>query len=1124
MDLTPQTARSALDTWLLTRAPLDFSLLARIFTTTALLLGVLRGAPAHAKLVPMAGGGQDVRPLQEQSDNVWHSLLWKWLLVPRGLTILPHAVVFGMHKAFDFDLAGLGRSFAGRRTLAALASGPLCVHLVRKRNGEMARVFYSAPDGAWLFGQKNRSILVADAAALQAVAAAQASLERPPTAHAVEVGQVWFRMLAALPPGGAAAVQDYCAAHVLALEKVGSALQQHLARETAEGAPAELAVFGICRLADVAPAVLAGCLPRLPVAAMVADCARLGLPWAGGLDPARLLAAAAEAAGAGSAPPLPAPLAAALAAAAAQGGECPPVAVTSAAELEHLRRAVLALDDDNLEGCMPVLETPTGAVVALFKFKCAIYYVRRRLREQLRTRITPPQLPALRARLEEWVQQVPPSRAPHYRALAQRLHHFALCTRLEGKELDRRILGLLEMAGAPGDAATGCYLGCGVCDPAAAVQATALCVLPGGMGEAVEAALAAAHPALQVHAWPAGQPCKDGALKAWAREAHGVVLLDASRLPQPEELLKAELGLQRLVLVLPKGMREGGGGRGSGSSAFSAQALAAVHPTNPRAAQAMLSKAVAVMEGLAARAAQGGCAVTVVEDAHAAAGAAVVYGPRTRPPPTAVLGAGGAGEPAPMPASTLSAPDATLAAQQRPSATRLAVFIVGVVGLGKTTLAHALVDWFAAAAAAAAAAADATPATPLTAQELDQDRFAGLGGTGEEGRAAQRAALLTALHTILDAGTPLVLIHRNGPGSRGLLEALRCRGVPWVCVYPQELLGDAPRAHAVLACAASLLQRRDSEAGAPQGMGALAAAQKMKVLRFFYAALPEAAASIAPLDSARALPLAYFAPQPAPLSQGAAEAVLWWCLGAAAAGLKAGESEAEAWDAALAEAAGSADAVGALGARRAVKELCEELGPRLRELAGLEEGERCSLVGEGGAGEREDAYVGVFLARTPASAPLFAAHAERDLHVTLAHCVTAPGAVAAAAGAGWLGARVAVGTSHRICAEWACAGGKARVEALVVTQLRMLPGEGPGCSSEMDLLPMVRSGAPHVTLRAEGASSVAAGAVLRLLQAHCSSAGLPVESAVVQVQGVRFSVQPEAGDFLGVVAMCGAEG
>ena len=106
----------------------------------------------------------------------------------------------------------------------------------------------------------------------------------------------------------------------------------------------------------------------------------------------------------------------------------------------------------------------------------------------------------------------------------------------------------------------------------------------------------------------------------------------------------------------------------------------------------------------------------------------------------------------------------------------------------------------------------------------------------------------------------------------------------------------------------------------------------------------------------------------------------------------------------------------------------------------------------------------------------------------------------------------------------------------MVTQLRMLPGEGLSsssgsgsegtgdCDSGLDLLPMVRSGAPHVTLCAEGASSVAAGAMLRLLQVHCGAAGLPSESAVLQVQGVHFTVQVEAGEFLGVVAMCGAEG
>jgi hypothetical protein len=106
------SVRERLEAWLQHRAADDFSLFAELLITPASLLSLLRASPLHAALTPSGGGGYDVRPLQEQSDNVWHALLWKWLLVPRGLTILPNAVVFGMHKAFDFEL----RAFSPAKT------------------------------------------------------------------------------------------------------------------------------------------------------------------------------------------------------------------------------------------------------------------------------------------------------------------------------------------------------------------------------------------------------------------------------------------------------------------------------------------------------------------------------------------------------------------------------------------------------------------------------------------------------------------------------------------------------------------------------------------------------------------------------------------------------------------------------------------------------------------------------------------------------------------------------------------------------------------------------------------------------------------------------------------------
>ena len=295
--ISPGSIVEKLEAWLDVRDHLDYSVFADIFTSPASLRTVLQHFSAHSSMKPPFGAkatdlvpgslSVDVRPEQEQADSIWHSLLWKWLLMPRGLTILrDDVVVFGMNKAFDFSAASLHRSEAGGRVLRALAAAPpggpppLLVHLVKKRNGEMARVFRDAPTGRWLFAQKNRSVLVAGRAELAALAAAAASAAGDASAaaaaqHAIEVrgqgrrqaaspsvlmplevgallsprmplsgraeawapqvatplpppsppsqvGEAWFALLDALGPAAEAALEGFCAGHVLALEKVGA--------------------------------------------------------------------------------------------------------------------------------------------------------------------------------------------------------------------------------------------------------------------------------------------------------------------------------------------------------------------------------------------------------------------------------------------------------------------------------------------------------------------------------------------------------------------------------------------------------------------------------------------------------------------------------------------------------------------------------------------------------------------------------------------------------------------------------------------------------------------------------------------------------------------------------------
>jgi hypothetical protein len=941
----------------------------------------------------------------------------------------------------------------------------------------MARVFFSAPHGAWLFGQKNRSILITGPSELAEIAAAQVGVDRPPLQHAVEVGTAWFRLLDRLPPGGEAAVRAYCSTHALALEKVGSAFQQHLARETEEGGAAELRVFSVCPLDAVAAATAADALPRLPVAAMVADCARLGLPWAGGLPPARLLEEAAG--GSGAAPLLPARLAAALHAAAAAGGECPGVVVESAEELDALRAAVLALDDDNLEGVVPVVEAPGGAVLAQFKFKVAIYYVRRRLREQLRGGVTSPQLPALRARLEEWISRVPPWRAEHHRALVRRVHHWGIVRRPSSAEVDAGILALLEACAVP-DPGTGCFRMCALCDPASQVLSAVVVALPGAV-EDVAAAIRARDGGVSVDAHPEkGAPLKAGDLEAWAVGATGVLVVSVLQLAPAEAVLHAAVALQVLVLVAPP--PEG-----------RPDLLASGYAPNARAAAAMLSRGAAALEQLAAAAAvaapQHGRMHTVVVSSPAEAAAAAVVrcgGARTRP-------------------LAARAPAAA------PSATRLAVFVVGIPGLGKSALARALCGWVAA-------------SSSLTAAEVDQDRFMG-SGSGDAARAAARDAMMAALHAHLDAGVGLLICHRNGPGSAPLMGALRVRGVPWVVVFPAELLCAAPEPGAVAGAGASLLARADADAPVLAG---LSPAEKVAVLRNFLAALPAAAADIAPLASAAALPLAYFfsaggggATAAATAAETVAEGAALRLLLAAAgqSPFSAAAKGAGAEDAALASAV-TAD--GGSGARRrSLEEICLDIGPRLLALASLPDAQRCAL-GAGGVEEsvgEGDTYVAAFLLRGGARAPHPAAAAAyaagRELHVTLAHAASAPAQLRDVLARGLLGARVRVACTHAVSATWTAggAGTPARVDALVVARLEV---DGSG----EDLLPLVASRTPHITLRAEGATAnVAAGAAMRLLLAHTRGA-LPEAPATFAVQGVEFVVEPAPFDALAVVATC----
>ena len=490
-----------------------------------------------------------------------------------------------------------------------------------------------------------------------------------------------------------------------------------------------------------------------------------------------------------------------------------------------------------------------------------------------------------------------------------------------------------------------------------------------------------------------------------------------------------------------------------------------------------------------------------------------------------------------------------------PSATRLAVFLVGVVGLGKSTLARALCQW----ARGAENIAEGGACASAAAAELDQDSLlpAPPGCSGE-------AALLAALHCHLDAGARLLFIHRNGPGSAPLLEALRARGVPWVCVYPSQLLAAAPCARSLLGAARALLARG---AEAP-GLAALDGPQRVAVLRGFFTALPSAAAAIAPLAGAGALALRYFeeraaAPPPAPTPAPAAEAelvALRWLLTACGQAPfsqpAAGPEDAALAEAAGAEARGAAAAQGAAAAaaagapagagaqegaaaarHRPVQALCAELGPRLLALAALPDAERCALGS--GAGPPH-AYIGVFLRPSAAVAEALGGAGSdgprpaRQAHVTLAHRESCPWGLAAALHSGLLGAPCSVRVSHRYTAAWeaGAAGAGAEVEGWVVAGLRRVAaavggGAGQGGGEEdLDLLPRVASLAPHVTLRVRGAaSSAGAGVALRLLLAHVGgAAALPQAAAEVVVQGVRFTVAPEALELEGVVAThCGSQ-
>lgn len=237
----------------------------------------------------------------------------------------------------------------------------------------------------------------------------------------------------------------------------------------------------------------------------------------------------------------------------------------------------------------------------------------------------------------------------------------------------------------------------------------------------------------------------------------------------------------------------------------SAAALTAAHPTNERAAAAILSRAAAQLAELedavrGAPAAGGAPELRTVEDAAGAA-AAVTLGPRT--PLHAPLAPG---------LQSAEAPSGSGA----PSRTRLVVFVVGVVGLGKTTLALALRDWLLARGPPAPPTAAA--AAPFAAA-LDQDEFHALGKEGA------KAAVLARLHALLDAGVGVVLLHRNGPGSGPLLQALRARAVRWAVLGPAELLPPPPGEGvagsrrlpaAVLSVARSLATRAaQADAGAP---------------------------------------------------------------------------------------------------------------------------------------------------------------------------------------------------------------------------------------------------------------------------------------------------------------------
>lgn len=772
----------------------------------------------------------DYKALQDPVDTYWHNLPHKWHLVPRGLTIVstPNddgrpgtntCVAIGMHKAFDLPVGGpKANTAAGSATLSLLEKRKsVLAYLTHKANGEMARVCRPpCLKGAWLFAQKNRAIVARSESDLKAASQEHGNV----VAHAVEFGRSWFKLLRQLDGERRARLEETCTKHVLVAEKVGSKLQQHIVRESAHARRAGLIVFAAVPLDShkVASAIRSGHLPRLGVRVTAKLCEECGVPYVGLVTPPETLQHLARP----DAPP----------------GE---LVISSIEQMEEVRRAMLTVDRDDLEGGVLVVEDPEESgdfpAIALYKCKVAIYWVRRRMREQMRRGVAHlRELPGLERRLGELLVNVPSHRRAPMLKQARHAHLWCLSYVPPSDYIDMNALDLIEghasaAAAAPDDG------GIMASPPKFQRPVKTVIVVEPGCGRDAMKALNVAYPTSPVlNAMRMGSNfLLDEHVTHWRSDALYDFLLvaplqiigaGAANIPADNRHEAAQRAVRRFISLLT-----------ATSTAQGSYARVLVIESDPSLASVVQEYLSEDAEEAQVMYQFGRNVIHELRDTQATATGVTVQ-------------------------LHTSHEEAIRAIEMRDvqldgglQCGKLAVFVVGTTGLGKSRLCIDAVEML------------SNRTKPLRAVALDQDMHA------RHGMKASSDYYLADLRKALDdASVQVVLIHRNGPGSEATLAELRRRGIPFVAALPSDLLPFGPLEPAYLHACVSSVVSRGTDPGETSYVGGIRreqiphptasqpVADRLSLLGMFLRQLVTTVAPAFVRDGQRPISLAYFEP------------------------------------------------------------------------------------------------------------------------------------------------------------------------------------------------------------------------------------------------------------------------